>query len=115
MRDFQDEVMLELIYVMNQYNPVLDTIKHALDDAKPASPLRKLMVDELTFMSYHGLEFDLSDLTIFDGVPGLLAELMQTQRRNSDGYPGGLDRLEMGLWKDFLFEAGPSKHWIWGY
>lgn len=109
--EFQDLIMLELLHSLQHHTACLTTIKHVLDHTEYGCPLRMLMVEELT-LATEADGFN-PDLSFFADISGAFAEFVHSNNERSTRYPDVVDRLGGELWKEYMLEDGPAKHWIW--
>ncbi|KAK3622562.1 hypothetical protein LTR56_022117 [Elasticomyces elasticus] len=84
--EFQDRIMLQLLYLLECNTLRLDTIKEAFEHTPPGSVLRELMAEELANMLQVFDTAEYSDLDMFDGIAGFASVLMKkTQAAGMEG------------------------------
>lgn len=91
-KDFQDEIMWELLHHFRSVTPDLPLMKLAFENTPPGSPLRILMAEELAFRMQPESSFDFSSLDCFNGLVGFTGELIRVLKNEEHHCVGG--RLE---------------------
>jgi hypothetical protein len=119
-KDFQDNAMLELLYMLDTEHIDLEVIKYAFNNTPPNSPLRKLMAREavLTFYKPSGNP-NPQDFEVFDGVSGFVVELMEAfAYKDSKRHGSGVRKTKLNKpeqRRKYIIGDGPQKHWIYDY
>lgn len=120
MADFQDLVMLELLYAVEERGVMtgLDVLLAAFCGTLSKSPLRRLAAEQLVSSMYAHNTVKQDELEAFDGIPGALRDFAIAcdesrdfctifMRENVGWYEGQLSR-----YTTFMVGSGPEAHWV---
>ena len=119
----RDLAMLELLRFLDGGQIDINTVKLAVENTAPGSPLRRVMAEETAYLIRSSEFWSKDNLDKLDGTIGFtrpLVELLEeyTERELEEVRSNRLDDGDdeddrYGRWMVYIFGGGPEQHWIY--